>query len=132
MRSSLIRKSITALAALIMIATLAFPVMADHLVKAEISCAGIYAPGDTVALQINLQNRTLNPVTMDVVVKAAVPGIGDRVLGQGSVALGPDQSRAFNRSVPLPAGAPNGAYVVTITGTTPIETSVDTCSFHVQ
>ncbi len=121
----------TALTLVGLFAISALPAMAQGF-KAEVSCNGIFAPGAVVPVVADVENKGVQPVTLDVNVQVQVPGLGDLPWRTKSLTVGPDQHRVANLKLNLPLGAPNGSYTVKITASSPGEMSFDTCSFSVQ
>jgi hypothetical protein len=114
-----------------LLAASALPAMAQSF-KAEVSCTGIFAPGDAVPVVANVENKTLASIPLDVNTKVQVPGRGELPWKKASFTLGPDQHRTARLTLNLPGTAPTGPYLVTITATSATEMSFDTCSFQVQ
>ena len=114
-----------------LLAASALPAMAQSF-KAEVSCSGIFAPGDAVPVVAKVENKTLGSIPVDVNTNVRVPARGDLPWRKASFTLGPDQHRTARLTLNLPPTAPAGPYVVMITATSATEMSFDTCSFQVQ
>ncbi len=99
--------------------------------EAEVDCDGIFSGGQSVPFLLEFSNRTLEQKNLDMTLSANIPGIGERTLIQRVVSLGPNQDRFINRQFNLPASAPSGNWVMTITATDGVDSTFDTCSFNV-
>ena len=99
--------------------------------KAEIDCDGIIAPGADFSYFVEIENQTFDSIPMDVTIEVFVPNGNIVTLASVSITLGPNQDILRFIDMTLPAGAPSGNYVTTITAVSDTFTSTDTCSFQV-
>lgn len=99
--------------------------------EAEIDCGDVHQPGASVPFTARFENQTLEVQSLDTTITVSIPGIGQRTLINRTVTLNPNQDRAFNRNLNLPASAPTGSYTMSITASNGTDTAFDTCSFNV-
>ncbi len=126
---ALTTRTVLILAFLFSVAVL--PASANHILEAEISCDGIYAPGDRIPVELSFENHTNVPMTVDYSVSLTLPNGRDRALLDRSLTLQPDQNRELRMAIHLPRQAPLGHYVMTLDATGS-EIVSDTCSFRLQ
>ncbi len=119
------------LAALICLFTVVPAGAQEPAFEAEIDCEGVHQPGASVPFTVRFENQTFQTQSLETTISFTIPSVGTRTLLSRTITLNPNQDRAFNRSLNLPAGAPVGNYSMSITATNGTETTFDTCSFNV-
>ena len=100
--------------------------------EAEVDCDGIFSPGNTVPILLELTNQTDAPISISVRVAVDIPLRGEHTLLERSANLPPNRTRNHRRNLVLPQGAPNGEYTILMTADSDTTMTFDTCSFHVQ
>lgn len=121
------------IAAFALIATVAaVPASAQLTYKAEIDCGGVWSGGEAVPFSVRLEEQGFISHTVSITIAISIPGRGQHDLFSGTLNLGPNQDRTFNRMLNLPQAAPNGSYQMSVTADDGNEMAFDTCSFNVQ
>lgn len=96
---------------------------------AEIDCNGVVNRPATVPYTLRFENQTRQTQVLDVTVRLTLPTGNSITLRDATINLRPNQDRAIDQTVNLPANAPAGNYVMTIVATSPTSSTFDTCSF---
>jgi uncharacterized membrane protein len=115
----------------LLLGALSLPAMAQvDPYQAEIDCGGLVNPPAQVPYTLRFENQTLQTQIIDVTVRLSLPTGNSLTLRQATINLRPNQDRAINQSVSLPATAPAGSYQMTIVAASAGFSTFDTCSFN--
>jgi hypothetical protein len=115
----------------ILLGALSMPAMAQvGPYEAEIDCGGLVNPPAQVPYTLRFENQTLQTIPIDVTVRVTLPTGTSITLRQSTITLRPNQDRAINQVLSLPASALPGSYQMTIVAASATFSTFDTCSFN--
>jgi uncharacterized membrane protein len=115
----------------LLLGALSLPAMAqDGPFEAEIDCGGVVSRPASVPYTLRFENQTRQTQVLDVTVRLTLPTGNSITLREATINLRPNQDRAIDQTLNLPANVPAGNYTMTIVATSPTSSTFDTCSFN--
>jgi hypothetical protein len=99
---------------------------------AEISCGGVFAPGDSVSYKVSLEEQAFQTHTVDITVEIDPQGKPTRTVFQKTFTLNPNQDLNIKKSITLGLNALPGDYDMRVIADDGALVMTDTCSFQVN